>query len=296
VLYGLGAYGLWGIFPLYWPLLKPAAASEILAHRIIWSLAILAIPVARSGGFASLRALGRRRLGLISLASLLIGGNWFTYIWAVNHAHVVETALGYFINPLVTVLLGVLLLGERLRPAQWIALGLSAVAVAVLAFDYGRPPWIALMLAFSFALYGFVKKKAGVGAVQSVAIETGVLVIPALAYLVFLHGGTFVSEGPTHTALLMSSGLVTTVPLLCFAAAANRVPLSILGILQYLAPTLQFACGVVILHEPMAPSRWLGFALVWVGLTLFAIDAFNHRQRERLQSARPVVGGTEPVV
>ena len=279
ILYSLAAYGLWGLFPLFWPLLKPASAMEILAHRVIWSLLVVALPLARLGGFGWLRHLGRRRLGLVSLAALLIGCNWGTYIWAVNHAHVVETALGYFINPLVTVLLGVIVLGERLRSAQWLALGLSAVAVLILTLDYGHPPLIALTLASSFALYGFVKKRAGVNALQSLAIETGVLQLPALGYLGYLQGGTFLADGPAHTLLLLSTGLITSVPLLFFGAAANRVPLSILGILQYLAPTLQFLCGVVILHEPMVRSRWLGFALVWVGLTVFAIDAFRHRRR-----------------
>jgi chloramphenicol-sensitive protein RarD len=279
ILYSLAAYGLWGVLPLYWPLLKPAAAIEILAHRILWSLAVVGLPLARMGGFGWLGRLGRRRLGLVSLAALLIACNWGTYIWGVNHAHVVETALGYFINPLVTVLLGVLVLGERLRPAQWIALGLSAVAVLILTLDYGHPPWVALTLASSFALYGLVKKRAGVGALQSLAVETGVLLLPALGYLAFLKGGSFLTDGPVHALLLMSTGLVTAVPLLFFGAAANRVPLSILGILQYLAPTLQFICGVALMHEPMAASRWVGFALVWVGLTVFALDAFQQRRR-----------------
>jgi chloramphenicol-sensitive protein RarD len=279
VLYSLAAYGLWGVFPLYWPLLKPASATEILAHRIIWSLLVVAVPLARMGGFGWLGRLGSRRLGLVSLAALLIGCNWATYIWGVNHAHVVETALGYFINPLVTVLLGVLLLGERLRPAQWAALSLSAVAVLILTLDYGRPPWIALTLASSFSLYGFVKKRAGVDALQSLCIETGVLFLPALGYLALLGGGTVFTGGPGHALLLLSTGVVTAVPLLFFGAAANRVPLSILGILQYLAPILQFICGVTLMHEPMARSRWIGFALVWAGLTLFAVDAFSQRRR-----------------
>jgi chloramphenicol-sensitive protein RarD len=281
IIYSLAAYGLWGVFPLYWPLLKPAIATEILAHRVVWSLVVVVVPLLQTGGFGFVRRLERKRLLLVALASVLIACNWGTYIWAVNHAHVVETALGYFINPLVTVLLGVLVLGERLRPAQWAAVALSGVAVLILTLDYGRPPVIALTLASTFALYGFVKKRAGVDALQSLCIETGVLALPALGYLAFLGGGTFLTGGPVHTLLLVSTGLVTAVPLLFFGAAANRVPLTVLGILQYLAPTLQFVCGVVIQNEPMPPSRWAGFALVWVGLTVFAIDAFRQRGRLR---------------
>jgi chloramphenicol-sensitive protein RarD len=279
IIYSLAAYGLWGVFPLYWPLLKPAIATEILAHRVVWSLVVVVVPLLQTGGLGFVRRLERKRLLLVALASVLIACNWGTYIWAVNHAHVVETALGYFINPLVTVLLGVLVLGERLRPAQWLAVALSGVAVLILTLDYGRPPVIALTLASSFALYGFVKKRAGVDALQSLCIETGALFLPALAYLAFLGGGTFLSGGPVHSLLLVSTGLVTAVPLLFFGAAANRVPLTVLGILQYLAPTLQFICGVAIQNEPMPASRWAGFALVWVGLMVFAVDAFRQRSR-----------------
>jgi chloramphenicol-sensitive protein RarD len=279
IIYSLAAYGLWGVFPLYWPLLKPAIATEILAHRVVWSLVVVVVPLLQTGGLGFVRRLERKRLLLVVLASVLIACNWGTYIWGVNHAHVVETALGYFINPLVTVLLGVLVLRERLRPAQWLAVALSGVAVLILTLDYGRPPVIALTLASSFALYGFVKKRAGVDALQSLCIETGVLFLPALGYLAFLGGGTFLTGGPVHALLLVSTGLVTAVPLLFFGAAANRVPLTVLGILQYLAPMLQFICGVVIQNEPMPPSRWAGFALVWVGLTVFAVDAFRQRSR-----------------
>jgi chloramphenicol-sensitive protein RarD len=278
IVYSLMAFGLWGVFPLYWPLLKPAPAMEILAQRIVWSLLVVGAALALRGGLAQIRALDRRRLLLVTVASLLIGCNWGTYIWGVNHAHVVETALGYFTTPLVTVFLGVVVLGERLRPAQWVALGLSAVAVLVLTFDYGRFPWIAGTLAVSFALYGFVKKRAGVDPLTSIGIETAVLVVPALAYLAFLGGGTFFSGGTTHALLLASSGLVTAVPLVFFGAGANRVPLSILGPLQYVAPTLQFLCGVVLLHEPMAASRWVGFTLVWLGLAILTADALLPRR------------------
>jgi chloramphenicol-sensitive protein RarD len=289
ILYGLGAYAMWGVFPLYWPLMKPASAGEILAHRITWSLLVVGLLLLRRGGLGFVRELDRRRLALATAASLLIGINWMTYIWAVNSAHVVESALGYFINPIVTVLFGVLLLRERLRRSQWIAVGLSGAAVTLLTLNYGRPPWVALTLAFSFGLYGLVKKRAGLGALPSLAIETGVLAPLALLYLLFLHGGTFVSGGAAHAALLASAGIATTIPLLCFGAAANRIPLSILGLLQYVSPTLQFLCGVVVQHEPMEPSRWAGFALVWAGLLVFAADGFLEWRRARLAApAQPV--------
>jgi chloramphenicol-sensitive protein RarD len=281
VICGLLAYTAWGIFPLYWPLMKPATPSEILAHRVLWSALTVGLVVAHRVGLRWLRALGARRWRLAILASGLIACNWILYIWAVNSAHVVESALGYFINPLVTVLLGVVVLKETLRRAQWIAIGLSALAVAVLALDYGRVPWVALALALSFALYGFVKKRAGLGALESLAIETGVLVPFALLFLVHLGGGSFTTMGPTHAVLLASTGIFTTLPLLAFSAAANRIPLSILGVLQYISPTLQFLCGVVVQHEPMAASRWFGFALVWVGLLFFAGDALLAARKKR---------------
>lgn len=316
VLYGVAAYGLWGLFPLYWVLLVPAGAVEVLAHRIVWSLvAVLAVlwlvprvaRLARSGrhrarsgaaarGQPALRALlrDRRRLALLALAAAVISVNWGVYIWGVNHGHVVETSLGYFINPLVTVLAGVLLLGERLRAGQWSAVGLGAVAVVVLTVGYGQPPWIALTLAFSFGGYGLIKKYVGVGAVESLAVETAVLFTPALGYLVVLElsgGGTFFDEGPSHAALLATGGIVTAVPLLAFGAAANRVPLSLLGLLQYLAPVLQFSCGVLVFGEQMPPVRWFGFAVVWVALAVLTVDGLRAARR---RAAAAVLDPCEP--
>ena len=272
MLYGLAAYAMWGIFPLYWPLLKPATAPEILAHRVLWSLLTVTLLIIRTEGFAWLRTIDCRRLGLVTLASVLIGVNWMTYIWAVNSAHVVETALGYFINPLVTVLLGVAVLRERLRPAQRVALVLSGIAVVGLAIDYGHLPWIALTLAVSFALYGLVKKRAGVNALQSLFIETVALALPAFFYVASIGAGTLRTAGLPHALLLASTGVVTAIPLLCFGAAANRIPLVLIGILQYVSPTLQFVCGVAIQHEAMPASRWLGFGIVWTGLAILALD------------------------
>jgi chloramphenicol-sensitive protein RarD len=274
--YGATAYALWGLFPLYWPLLKPAGAVEILAHRIVWSLLFTVLLLHGLGAAHALRALTRRQVALLALAAALVSVNWGIYIWAVNHGHVVETSLGYFINPLVSVMLGVAFLGERLRRGQWLAVAIALVAVLVLTSDYGRVPWIALALAGSFGLYGFVKKQAAVPALPALTLETAVLFLPALGYLVLLearHAGSFGHAGALNTALLAAAGVVTAVPLLSFAAAANRVPLSLLGILQYIAPTLQFLCGVVVFHEDMTPSRWVGFGLVWTSLATFSLES-----------------------
>jgi len=281
-LFGIAAYTLWGLFPLYWPLLRPAGAAEILAHRVVWSAAFMVVLMARLRSLEWLRALGRNRLGLLAIAAVLVSLNWGMYIWGVTHGHVVETSLGYFINPLVSVLLGVAFLGERLRRGQWIGVGIAAVAVVVLAIDYGRLPWLALGLASSFGLYGFVKKRAGVGALASLTVETGLLFLPALAYLVILETtgrATFTHVSTGKDLLMVAGGVITAVPLLCFAAAANRIPLTMLGILQYIAPGLQFLCGVVVFGEAMPASRWIGFALVWTGLAVFTVESMIHHRR-----------------
>jgi chloramphenicol-sensitive protein RarD len=281
---------MWGLFPLYWPLLDAAGALEIMAHRIVWSLvAVAAVLAVRRRLAGPLRlAGGRRPLLMLSLAAVVIGVNWTVYIYGVNSEQVVETSLGYYVNPLVTVLLGVFVLGERLRRTQWVALALAAVAVAVLTVDYGRPPWIALALALSFACYSLLKKQARARAVESLAVETTVLAPVALAYLVVLGvagDGTFTSEGAGHAGLLMLSGVVTAVPLVLFGAAATRVPLTVLGLLQYLAPTLQFLTGVLVYDEPMPAVRLLGFALVWAALIVFTLDALVNRRRRTLRLA-----------
>ncbi len=294
---GVLAYGFWGLITLYWPLLEPAAPIEVLAHRIVWSLLVVGVLLGVAGRVGALRALDRRRVGLLALAAALIAVNWGTFIHAVTSEQVIETSLGYFINPLVTVALGVLVFGERLRRAQWAAFGLAALAVAILTVDHGAPPWIALVLAGTFALYGLVKKRAGVDAVESLAVETVVLVVPAVAYLAVLGAtgaGTFTTEGPGHVALLAGAALATAHPLLAFGAAAVRIPLSTLGLLQYLAPSLQFLLGVVVFAEPMPPVRLAGFALVWAALALFSADGL--RQARAGRAARPARAGlaTEP--
>ncbi|MFB6807304.1 EamA family transporter RarD [Streptomyces sp. NPDC056387] len=293
LLYGFGAYGMWGLVPLFWPLLKPAGAIEILAHRMVWSLGVVGMLLLAMRRWGWIRELLRqpRKLGLTALAASVISVNWGLYIWAVNNGAVVEASLGYFINPLVTIAIGVLVLGERLRRAQWAAVGIGVAAVLVLAIGYGRPPWISLVLAFTFAAYGLIKKKLNMGGVESLAAETALLFPPALGYLLWL--GTqgrlsFASEGLGHSALLASTGLVTAIPLVCFGAAAIRVPLSTLGLLQYLAPVFQFALGVVYFHEAMPPERWAGFSLVWAALALLTWDALRTARKARTEAARLV--------
>ncbi|MGA4802149.1 EamA family transporter RarD [Streptomyces lavendulocolor] len=281
---------MWGLVPLFWPLLKPAGAIEILAHRMVWSLAVvgLALLALRRWGWIR-ELLGQpRKLGLIALAAAVITVNWGLYIWAVNAGQVVEASLGYFINPLVTIAMGVLLLKERLRPAQWAAVGTGLAAVVVLAVGYGRPPWISLTLAFSFAVYGLVKKKVNIGGLESLAAETAVQFLPALAYLIWLGAqgsAHFGAHGAGHAALLAATGVVTAVPLVCFGAAAIRVPLSTLGLLQYLAPVFQFLLGVVYFHEAMPPERWAGFSLVWLALSVLTWDALRTSRRTRAEAA-----------
>ncbi|GAA4574236.1 EamA family transporter RarD [Micromonospora coerulea] len=288
-LYGLGAYLLWGFFPIYLKLLRPAGPVEILAHRIVWSVAFVALLLAAMRNVGFLRALLRRPRALagIAAAAALIAVNWGTYIYGVNSDRVVETALGYFINPLVVVLLGVFVLRERLRPAQWAALGVGALAVAVLTVDYGRLPYLALTLAFSFAGYGFVKKRLGLPAAEGLFVESAVLALPALAYLGWLSWrgeSTFGHLSTGHTVLLVLAGAATAIPLLLFAGAANRLPLSGLGMLQYLAPILQLGCGVLIFHEPMPPARLAGFALVWLALIVFTVDALRQAHQSRTRT------------
>ncbi|MFE7100130.1 EamA family transporter RarD [Streptomyces erythrochromogenes] len=296
LLYGFGAYGIWGLVPLFWPLLMPAGAVEILAHRMTWSLAVVGLALLAVRRWGWIRELLRqpRKLGLTALAASVISVNWGLYIWSVNNGHVVESSLGYFINPLVSIAMGVLVLGERLRRAQWVAVGLSFVAVLVLAIGYGRPPWISLVLACSFATYGLIKKKLNMGGLESLAAETAMLFLPALGYLLWLGAqgqSSFTSQGVGHALLLAATGLVTAIPLVFFGAAAIRVPLSTLGLLQYMAPVFQFGLGVLYFHEAMPPERWAGFSLVWAALALLTWDALRtaRRSRARLEAAPAVV-------
>ncbi|MFJ9588606.1 EamA family transporter RarD [Streptomyces acidicola] len=284
LLNGFAAYGMWGVVPLFWPLLKPAGAIEILAHRMAWCLVLVgaALLVLRRWSWAGELLRQPRRLGLVAVAAAVITVNWGVYIWAVNAGQVVEASLGYFINPLVTIALGVLLLKERLRPVQWVAVGVGFAAVLVLTVGYGRPPWVSLCLAFSFATYGLVKKKVNLGGIESLAAETAIQFLPALGYLLWLGSqgdSTFGAHGVGHATLLAATGVVTALPLVCFGAAAIRVPLSTLGLLQYLAPVFQFLLGILYFREAMPPERWAGFALVWLALSLLTWDALRAARR-----------------
>jgi chloramphenicol-sensitive protein RarD len=282
---GATAYLLWGAFPLYWPLLEPGGAVEILAHRIVWSLITMGVLVVVMRRRAQLRAIlaDGRVTRLLLLAAVVISVNWGTYIYGVNSDRVVETSLGYFINPLVTVLMGVLILGERLRALQWVALGVGTLAVGVLTWDYGRPPYVALALAFSFGTYGLAKKTAGAGAVESLSFETAVLAPVAAGYLFWLSAtgdSHFTSAGVGHALLLTTSGIVTAIPLICFGFAATRISMVSLGLLQYLAPILQFLLGLLVFHEDMPVGRWVGFTLVWIALAIFTFELIRHRRRQ----------------
>ncbi|XVU25739.1 EamA family transporter RarD [Actinoplanes sp. CA-054009] len=298
-LYGLAAYVMWGFFPIYFKHLQPASALEILAHRVVWSVVFvtLILAVLRNWRFLGRLVRTPKLLAGISLAAVLIGVNWATYIYGVNTDRVVETALGYFITPLVVVLLGVTVQGERLRRWQWIAVGVGAVAVAVLTIDYGRLPYIALLLAASFGTYSLVKKRMSLPPAEGLFVESSVLAVPALIFLAWLNIGgdaRFGHVSATHTALMILSGLATAVPLLLFAGAANRVPMVGIGILQYVAPILQLACGLLIYHEPMPPARLAGFALVWVALIIFTVDALTRTRRERT-AIGPTAATAEPI-
>jgi chloramphenicol-sensitive protein RarD len=290
LLLGVAAYTLWGAFPLYWVLLEPAGALEILAHRILWSLVTMGVIVVLLRRTTQLWALfrDRRVFALLAVGAAVITVNWATYIWGVNNGRVVEASLGYFINPLVTVLMGVFILGERLRPVQWGAMAVAGTAVAVLALDYGRLPWVALVLAFSFGTYGLAKKTANVGAIESLTLETMLLAPLAAAYvgwLVATDQSNFGSHGTGHALLFTTTGIVTAIPLICFGGAAIRVSMVTLGLLQYLAPILQFALGVVWFHEDMPPGRWVGFILVWIALAIFTVEAIHHHRRRQLALA-----------
>ena len=254
---------------------------------MVWSLLLLLLVVAVTRGFATVRLLmaDRAKLLRLALAAGLVSINWGVYIWGVNNGHVVETSLGYFINPLFTIMLGVLVLKERLNRAQWTAVGIATVAIAVLSVDYGRLPWIALTLALTFGGYGFLKKQVSAGAVQSLTVETGVMAGPALVTLLVLAEQSHLAFGHAGTGnalLLAGTGVVTALPLLLFGAAASRLPLTSMGLLQYLTPVLQFAVGVGLRHEPMPPARLLGFALVWTALVVLTADALTRRHRNAI--------------
>lgn len=288
---GVGAYLLWGVLPLYFELLKPSGAVEVVAHRVLWSLVFCAVVLSATRTWRAFGAVLRsgRTMALVSAASVLLAVNWLTFVFAALGGHVVDAALGYFINPLVTVLLAVVVLRERLRRTQWVALGFGVAAVVVITVGLGRLPWVALTLAGSFGVYGLLKNRVGrsVAAAPGLAAETLVLAPASAVYLVWLQGtgdGTFSGEGGWHALALAGTGIATALPLLLFGEAARRLPLSVVGSLQYLAPVLQLVIGVVMLHETMPPARWWGFALVWVALVLLTVDGVRTQRAQRLRA------------
>ena len=278
ILYGVGAYVCWGFFPIYWKSLHHVKATQLIGHRILWSFLLLFVIILFMGQWGEFRkTFNSKVIRIYSIAAVLIGINWFVYVWAVNKDHIVETSLGYFINPLLSVLLGVIFLKERLRIAQWIPVILASLGVAYLSYEYGRLPYIALTLSVTFGLYGLVKKISPLGSLHGLTIETGILCLPALIYLIFVqtnNTGAFLHNGLTSDLLMIGAGLVTTIPLLMFATAARLIPLWVVGLLQYIAPTLQFIIGVFIYKEPFSYEQLIGFSIVWTALIIFLVENY----------------------
>src|SRR5215212_257928 len=278
VLNGLAAYALWGFFPIYWKFLHQVSALQVIGHRIIWSFVLLVGILLITRQWNAFRAtLTPKVFGIYTIAAILLTINWLVYVWGVNAGFIVETSLGYFINPLLSVLLGVIFLRERLRPVQWVPVGIAATGVIYLTAVYGRLPWIALSLAFSFGFYGFVKKLAPLGSLYGLTLETGIAFPFALVYLFFVgfnDMGAFAHESPSTTLLLIGAGAVTTIPLLMFASAAKQIPLSVVGLLQYIAPTIQFLIGIFIYNEAFDRSHLIGFGIVWAALVIFWVENY----------------------
>ena len=276
LLFGVSAYSLWGAFPLYWPLLEPANPLEIVSHRAVWTLVFCFIVLAATKALKStLETLKRPTVAIkLFLSSLLISINWLVYIWATNNEHVVEASLGYYINPLIIIGFGVIFLKEKMRPLQWAAVSIATLGVLVLTFDYGRLPWIALALAVSWGSYGLIKKQLGLGALEGLAIETFISSFFYLSYLIYIGNQGTGQFGHSWglTALLISAGAVTAIPLLLFNGSTNRLPFTTIGLLQYITPTLQFSIGVWVLNEDMSTARWVGFLIIWAALVSLAID------------------------
>lgn len=283
--YAVGAYLMWGLFPVYWKWLQHVPALQLICHRIVWSCLLLIIFIILTRQLKTFRetALTSAMLPIYVVAALLIGVNWLIYIWGVNSGYIIETSLGYFINPLISILLGVVFLRERLRAWQWLPIGLAALGVLYLAFSYGRLPWIALSLAVTFALYGLVKKTAPLGSLYGLTLETGLLFLPALLYLIFSEStgqGIFLNMGARSDLLMVGAGLVTTVPLLLFAFAVQHTSLSLMGILQYISPSMQFLLGVLVYRESFSFAQMVGFGLVWAALIIFGIEGMLSRRRQ----------------
>lgn len=282
VLSAIGAYAIWGLFPLYWKQLETIPALQLIGHRIVWSFMLLLVVVVASRQQAAFRAaVSAGTVRIYFVAALLISTNWFTYVWAVTHGFIVEASLGYYINPLFSVLLGVIVLRERLRLIQWVPIGLAVLGVAYLTVTFGSVPWISLVLAFTFGLYGLVKKTAPLGSFFGLTLETGLLFVPAAAYLILCQSagqGAFLHSGAVADWMMVGAGLVTAVPLLLFAYAAQRVSLTTIGLLQYLNPTMQFLLGVLVYGEPFTRDRMIGFGMVWAGLAIFWLEGLYARR------------------
>jgi chloramphenicol-sensitive protein RarD len=285
LLFGVSAYTLWGLFPIYWPLLKPANPLEIVSHRAVWTLVFCFIILALTKSLKSTLSLLKRPkiVAGLFLGSILISINWIIYIYAANNEHVVEASLGYYINPIVVIATGVIVLKEKMRPLQWLAVGIATLGVAVLTIDYGRLPWIALGLALSWGSYGLVKKQLGLGALEGLSIETLLSSGFYLAYLIWLgnSGEGHFTYSLTLTLLLIGGGAVTAIPLLLFNGSTNRLPLTLIGLLQYITPTIQFCIGVWYFHEEMPTARWVGFLIIWVALMSLAIDLVKSSSSSR---------------
>ncbi len=282
ILYAVGAYLMWGLFPLYWKQLETIPALQLIGHRIAWSFILLIAVIFVTRQWKDFRAtFNSKTIRIYLIAALLISVNWFTYVWAVNNGFVVETSLGYYINPLFSVLLGVIIFHERLRPVQWLPIALAAIGVIYLTVTYGSLPWIALTLAFSFGLYGLIKKTAPLSSLYGLTLETGLLFVVAIGYLVyceFTGQGAFLHSDAKSNLMMVGAGLVTTVPLLLFASAAQRIPLTTIGVLQYINPTMQFLLGVLLYKEPFTHDRLIGFSMVWAGLILFWAEGLYARR------------------
>ena len=279
LLFGVSAYVFWGLFPLYWPLLKPASPLEIVSHRAVWTLVFCIIVLALLRQLKSTLAIMKhpKKMAGLFAPTVLISINWLTYIWATNNGHVVEAALGYYINPLIIIAFGVLLLREKMRPLQWVAVGIAAIGVTILTIDYGRLPWVAISLALSWGTYGLLKKKLDLGALEGLTIETLISLLPYGFYLFYLSNqgtGQF-GSGVGLTILLIAAGAMTAIPLLLFNGSTTRLPYSTIGLLQYITPTIQFSIGVWINHEEMPPARWIGFIVIWLALATLGTDLFR---------------------
>jgi chloramphenicol-sensitive protein RarD len=283
ILYAFGAYFIWGLTPIYWRMIQHVPAIQLIGHRIAWSFILLSLVLFATRQWSKLRSLAseRRIMRIYLVAAALVGCNWFIYVWAVNAGYIVEASLGYFINPLLSVLLGVIFLRERLRVFQWVAVGLAATGVIYLTVVYGRLPWIALGLAFTFGFYGLVKKTAPLSSLHGLTLETGILFVPSLIFLAYqdrLGQGAFLHTGIGSDLLMAGAGLVTTIPLLMFVSAARRIPLTTIGIMHYITPTCQFLIGVLIYREAFDATKALGFGIVWIGLIIFAVEGYlTHR-------------------